>query len=86
MALLAEQGSALLVVQTCILCQQRTMGSDNPGSAGNADEIAALRVSILLAQNLRAEDLLLGRTDLVAQRDGLIAKMKQRLGELGEDL
>jgi hypothetical protein len=57
-----------------------------PMSSGNADEVAALRVSIILAQNERAEDLLVGRTNCVAQRDGLIAKMQQRLKELGEDV
>ena len=61
------------------------MADKKPVSAGNADEVAALRVSIILALNERAEDLLVGRTNLVAQRDGLIAKMQQRLKELGED-
>ena len=61
------------------------MASENLASSNNANEIAALRVSSILAQDQRDVDLTLGRMDLVAKRDAEIARIKQRLKELGAD-
>jgi len=62
------------------------MGDENPASSDHVKEIAALKVSLILEQDQREQELAAGRTDLVAKREVKIASLKQRLKELGEDV
>jgi hypothetical protein len=48
-----------------------------------ANEIAAIRVSLILTLEQRENERMLRRLDLVAKRDAEIERMKQRLKELG---
>jgi hypothetical protein len=48
-----------------------------------ANEIAAIRVSLILTLEQRENERMLRRLDLLAKRDAEIERMKQRLKELG---
>jgi hypothetical protein len=61
------------------------MGDEARASRDKANEIAAIRVSLILALDQREGELMLRRMDIVAKRDAEIARMKERLKELGAD-
>jgi hypothetical protein len=61
------------------------MGDEARALRDKANEIAAIRVSLILTREQRENELMLGRMDLVAKRDAEIERMKERLRELGVD-
>ena len=62
------------------------MADEKTISQSDAREVAALRVSRVLAIDQREQFLGAGRMDMVAGRTAEIAKIDQRRKELGEDV
>jgi len=61
-----------------------SMGDEERVARDKANEISALRVSLILLKEQREHDLRAGRMDLAAIRESKIGRIERRLKELGE--